>query len=102
MPAQAHRWSEAPDLIRNASKHHPRMLRSLEAYRHMFLYELPLAGQPAAGGTVCAIISELASRFGSHLRSWRSPINGSEETMSYTNNAGTKPETLTHLSAWMS
>ena len=45
------------------------------AYRTAYLYELPLDGHPPAGGAVCAVIAEVAKRFGPHLRSWRANVS---------------------------
>ena len=58
-------------ILEEAMDRYAAMLRALLAYRTAYLYELPLDGQPKAGGAVCAIIAEVARRFGPHLRSWR-------------------------------
>ena len=63
--------SNLPVLLDGAAKRYDSMLKALLAYRTAYLYELPLDGQPAAGGAVCAVVAELARRFGPHLRSWR-------------------------------
>ena len=47
------------------------MSKALLAYRTAFLYELPRDGDPPAGGVICAVIAEVARRFGSHVASWR-------------------------------
>jgi hypothetical protein len=59
-------------LLDEAMKRHDAMHRSLLAYRTAYLYELPLDGEPPAGGAVCAVIAEVARRFGPHLHAWRS------------------------------
>jgi hypothetical protein len=63
--------AQLPTLLAKASGRHDAMLKALLEYRSMFLYELPLQGQPAAGGAVCAIVAELWQRFGPHLHAWR-------------------------------
>ncbi len=60
-----------PGLVANATRRFAAMFRSLEEHRHLFLYELPLAGERAAAGAVCAIMAELADRYLPHIRSWR-------------------------------
>ena len=60
-----------PELMDAAMGRHEAMHRALQAYRAAFLYELPLADQPAASGVVCAVITEVSRRFGPHLSAWR-------------------------------
>ena len=66
-----------PSLLDAAMARHDAMFRSLLAYRTAYLYELPLDGHPAAGGAVCAVIAEVARRFGPHLHAWRVGGGGS-------------------------
>ena len=63
---------QLPRLLNGAMKKHKTMHQALLAYRTAYLYELPLDGHPAAGGAVCAVIAEVARRFGPHLSAWRS------------------------------
>ena len=50
---------------------HEAMVRELLTYRSAFLYELPLDGEPHAGGAVCAILADVARRFQPFLATWR-------------------------------
>jgi hypothetical protein len=63
--------SKLPQLLDEAMPKYDSMLRALLAYRTAYLYEMPLDGQPPAGGSVCAVVAELARRFGPHLSAWR-------------------------------
>lgn len=62
---------QLPKLLDQARLKYDRMLKNLLAYRTAYLYELPRDGDPSAGGTVCAVVAEVARRFGPHLHSWR-------------------------------
>ena len=60
-----------PGKLHVAMRRHEEMYKALLAYRTAFLYELPSDGQHKAGGAVCAVMAEVARRFGPHLREWR-------------------------------
>ena len=62
---------DVPRAIDRADANYDAMLRALLAYRTAYLYELPLDGQPSAGGAVCAAVAEIARRFAPHLNEWR-------------------------------
>lgn len=49
----------------------PAITGALLAYRTAFLYEMPLDGEAAAGGAICAVMAEVARRFGPHVSAWR-------------------------------
>ena len=56
--------AELPRILHEAAPRHAEMLRNLHVYRHAFLYEMPLPGEPAAMGAVCAAMADVARRFG--------------------------------------
>ena len=60
-----------PAILGDALPRHDTMMRQLLAYRTAYLYEMPLDGQPFAGGAVCAVVAEVARRFGPVLAHWR-------------------------------
>ena len=60
-----------PAILGDALPRHDTMMRQLLAYRTAYLYEMPLDGQPFAGGAVCAVVAEVARRFGPFLAQWR-------------------------------
>ena len=62
---------QLPQLLLEAESRHASMYRALLAYRTAYLYELPLEGHLPAGGAVCAVMAEVARRFGPHLNLWR-------------------------------
>lgn len=64
--------AQLPAILDSAMLKYDAMLQALLAYRTAYLYELPRDGDPAAGGVVCAVIAEVARRFGPHLNAWRS------------------------------
>ena len=71
---------QLPLLLQAAEARHGEMHRALHLYRSAFLYEMPLDGQPAATGAVCAIVADLARRFAVHLPAWTAPANESGAT----------------------
>ena len=55
-----------PRRLKEALPKYASMLQRLSAHRSAFLYELPLDGERPAAGAACALIADVAKRFGVH------------------------------------